>query len=69
MLRLLTRQCHPSLPVLKPDLHLPGAEPRNLSRESFAVRGVGMRLLGELAHKKSCLLVREPVTRLASARG
>ena len=55
-----TRPPHNTLPVLEPDLNLPGAQAGNFSRQAFAVCRVGVWLLGEFAHEKTSLLVGKP---------
>jgi len=45
--------------ILEPDLNLSRTEARNFPGETFSVRSVRVRLLGKLAHEKSCLLVCE----------
>jgi hypothetical protein len=39
-----------NLPVLEPDLDLPGAEARDLAGKSLSMCSVGMGLTRELAH-------------------
>ena len=51
------------VPVLEPDLHLPGAESWDFPRESLPVRSIRVWLLRKLAHQESCLLVGEPRNR------
>jgi hypothetical protein len=54
-----SQQC---LPVLKPDLNLPGGQPRDLSGEALAMGGIGMGLPRELAHQEPSLVVGESGT-------
>lgn len=54
------------IPVLEPHLNLPGTEARNLAREAFAVRSIGMWLLRKLAHEKTGLLMRKSRKRVSS---
>lgn len=51
-----------NLPVLEPNLDLPWAESGNFPRETLAMGGIRVWLLGELAHKETSLLVSKTCT-------
>lgn len=53
----------PTVPVLKPDLDLPGAQSGDFSRQALPMGSVRVRLLRKLTHQKPCLLVSEPDNR------
>jgi len=49
------------LPVLEPDLHLPGTKPGDFACKPFSVSSIRMGLSRELAHEEPSLVVGEPV--------
>lgn len=49
-----------NIPVLEPHLHLTRTKPGNLSRKSLSMCGIGVWLLGKLAHQEPRLLMGKP---------
>lgn len=52
----VTRKCS-CLPVLEPNLDLPGAEARNFASKSFSMSSIRMGLSSKLAHEEARLVV------------
>jgi hypothetical protein len=49
-----------TVPVLEPDLHLSGAETRDLACKAFPMGSIWMSLPCEFAHQEASLIVSEP---------